>query len=93
MSLQLRLTALANAVGADIKALTAAQSAQITIARMAPGSTLVVDYYKDVFGALNAWPATRPTSRTDLDVIWRGPTDPGDSLMLPGDIFDYVLGG
>lgn len=93
MSLQTRLAALATAVGTDVKTITAAQSAQITIARMAPGSTLVIDYYKTVFGAANAWPATRPTSRTDLDVVWRGPSDPGDSLMLPGDVFDYVQGG
>lgn len=62
---------------------------QMTLAQMAPGAALVIDYYKNVYGAANAWPATRPTTRTDLDVTWRGPTDPG-AIMLVGDMFDLT---
>lgn len=64
-------------------------SAQHTLAQLAPGAAVVIDYYKAVFGAANAWPATRPTNRTDLDVTWRGPSDPGN-IMLVGDMFDLT---
>lgn len=53
------------------------------VANLAPGSTLTVDY---VFGATNAYP-TRPTARTDIVVMWRGPTAPtlGGGFALTGD--------
>lgn len=61
----------------------------ISLAQLPGGSSIVIDYYKNVYGAANAWPASRPTARTDLDVTWRGPTDPG-SIMLAGDILDLT---
>lgn len=63
--------------------------AAFTLAQLPGGSSIVIDYYKNVYGAANAWPASRPTNRTDLDVTWRGPTDPG-SIMLAGDILDLT---
>lgn len=64
-------------------------NAQHTLAQLAPGAAVVIDYYKPVFGAANAWPTSRPTNRTDLDITWRGPTDPGN-IMLVGDMFDLT---
>jgi hypothetical protein len=92
VSLRTRVEALATAVGADVKAILAVQSTTVSLVRMTPGSALTIDYYKDIFGPANSWPAARPTNRDDLDVVWRGPVDPGDTLMRVGDIFDYVEG-
>jgi hypothetical protein len=61
----------------------------VGLAQLPPGSSIVVDYYKAVYGAANAWPTVRPTARTDLDVTWRGPTDPGN-IALVGDILDLT---
>jgi len=49
---------------------------------MEPGSMFVVDYN---FGS-SAYPA-RPTSRTDLVAVWRGPSAPqiGGGFALAGD--------
>lgn len=61
-------------------------SGTFAIARLAPGSVIVVDYYLTVYGAANAYPSTRPTTRTDICIWWIGPTSPG-AIMLAGDIF------
>lgn len=54
-----------------------------TIANVAPGSYVTADY---VFGATNAYPA-RPTTRTDITVVWRGPTAPtiGGTAAMAND--------
>lgn len=74
---------------ATLDDLEASTSGALTLDRLPPGSAIVVDYYKPTFGASNAWPTVRPTSRVDIDVTWRGPTDPG-SIMLVGDILDLT---
>lgn len=51
-----------------------------TLVNAAPGTYAIADY---VFAATNAYPA-RPTARTDITVVWRGPTSPA-SGMLAGD--------
>lgn len=68
-------------------AASAISSGTISIERLTPGSVIVVDYYKNVYGATNAWPASRPTARTDLVINWVGPSDPG-AIAIAGDILD-----
>lgn len=65
----------------------AIDSGMLNIERLTPGSTIVVDYYKNVYGAANAWPTSRPTTRVDITVNWIGPSDPG-TIALAGDILD-----
>lgn len=75
----------------DIGGIAATQAGTLSIDRITPGGSLVIDYYKNVYGAIGAWPATRPTTRVDIDVTWRGPTDPG-TKMLSGDMFELTTG-
>lgn len=56
----------------------------VTLDQMAVGSTITVDKAKNG----GTWPA-RPTSRTDLCVVWTGNTDPG-AAALEGDKWDVV---
>lgn len=57
----------------------------LDIERVSPGATITVDYVKTTFGkAANSWPVARPTARTDVTVIWKGPTDPG-IIAINGD--------
>lgn len=64
-------------------------SGRLGIDRLPLGGEVTVDYYKTVYGAANAWPATRPTALTDIVVTWRGPTDPG-GIAVTGDVIDLV---
>lgn len=59
-------------------------SGQLLIDRLAPGSVICVDKAKAVFGSAGSWPTSRPTSRTDIVVVWKGDTDPG-TIALAGD--------
>lgn len=62
-------------------------SGELQLARMPSGSTIVIDKSKEFFGAPGQWPASRPTNRHDICVIWVGDTDPG-SIALAGDKWD-----
>jgi hypothetical protein len=62
---------------------------EITLADLPPGSLIVVDKAKAFYGAAGVWPSTRPSSRTDLVVLWLGDTDPG-VVAIAGDIVDLV---
>lgn len=55
-----------------------------SIALLPPGSTIKVIKADDVYGAAGSWPATRPTSRTDIYVDYEGDTDPA-SISLQWD--------
>lgn len=60
-------------------------SGQFGVDLMPPGTTITIDYTKAMFGSAgNAWPSARPTARTDIIIVWKGPTDPG-SLAIDGD--------
>ena len=59
-------------------------SGQLSIERLPLGSVILVDKAKSVYGTAGSWPASRPTARTDIVVIWKGDTDPG-SIAIAGD--------
>jgi hypothetical protein len=61
----------------------------VTIADLPPGGMIVVDKAKAFYGAAGVWPSSRPTSRTDICVLWLGDTDPG-TIAIAGDIVDLV---
>jgi len=68
-------------------------SGVMNIERVVLGATVVVDYYKSSYGAANSWPSSRPTNRTDITIIAKGPgaldgTQPPLSWMLDGDEWD-----
>lgn len=56
----------------------------LEIDRLPLGSVIVVDKAKAFYGAAGSWPSSRPTTRTDIVVIWKGDTDPG-VIALAGD--------
>ncbi len=74
---------------ADITGLEAAQSDPVTLDRLPVGGLFVVDKAKAYYGAVGAWPTTRPSARLDLVVLWLGATDPG-TIAIAGDIIDLV---
>lgn len=64
-------------------------SGVLSIDRLPPGSVIVVDKARAIYGAAGSWPTSRPTSRTDIVVIWKGNTDPG-SIAIAGDEWKVV---
>lgn len=88
---QLALDAKANT--SHNHAATNITSGTLNLERAPIGSVIVVDYYKGFFGATNAWPSARPTTRTDITVIAKGPgtvdsSQPPLSWMIDGDDWD-----
>lgn len=75
----------------QIDALVAQQAGPISISNLPAGSIIVVDKAKAEAGhAAGAWPTTRPTSRTDMTVMWKGNSDPAltdPNPVLPQDIW------
>lgn len=51
-------------------------AAYFAISLMPAGSTIKVIKADDVYGAAGSWPATRPTTRTDIYIDYEGDTDP-----------------
>lgn len=69
----------------DVSTLTG----QLSLERLPLGSDVTIDYNKAFYGAASAWPTSRPSARTDLCFIWRGPSDPG-VIAIAGDVIDLV---
>lgn len=57
-----------------------------TLATAPAGSTFTINYYDNVFSAVNTFPSSRPSSRTDIYFVWRGPVDPGAVVGAHDDV-------
>lgn len=75
----------------QIDDLSSTVSGSITYNSLPIGSLVVVDKAKTEPGHdAGNWPTIRPTSRTDLTVMWKGDTDPANNdpnPVLPQDIW------
>jgi hypothetical protein len=58
----------------------------LSLATMWIGGPVIVDKALDDYGPAGSWPSARPTSRTDVKVIWMGDTDPG-AIVFDRDIW------
>lgn len=72
---------------AAVDSIKSGEDETLSLGLLPPGSRLYVVKSDTVYGAANEWPATRPTSRTDVYVTWEGDTDPG-SVALDNDHWD-----
>lgn len=64
-------------------------SGTVDLERLPPGSVIVIDKAKDIYGAAGSWPGARPSARIDLVFHWVGDDDPG-VIALAGDFVDLT---
>lgn len=70
----------------DAADIDSSSGGRLSLVTMWVGASVFVDKATADYGAAGSWPSARPTTRTDVKVIWMGDTDPG-SIVFDRDIW------
>jgi len=88
-----QVLSVAGRAGAVVLSTADLASGTLAVARATPGSVLTVDYVRsDGYAGANAWPTSRPSSRTDVYFRLTGPRSafPADTTAAP---YSWLLDG